>query len=68
MKKLIVFSILFYHGFTFSQDTTHVKHTQKITKLLDKVQVINEGKLNNKKQVINPIIKGVRGLRSGYII
>ena len=23
---------------------------------------------NNKKQVINPIIKGVRGLRSGYII
>lgn len=53
MKKLIVFSILFYHGFTFSQDTTHVKHTQKITNLLDKVQVINEGKINNKKQVIN---------------
>ena len=53
MKKLIVLSILFYNGFTFSQDTTHVKHTQKITNLLDKVQVINEGKLNNKEQVIN---------------
>ena len=53
MKKIIVFSILFYHGFTFSQDTTHVKHSQKISNLLDKVQVINEGKLNNKKQVIN---------------
>jgi hypothetical protein len=53
MKKLIVFSILFYHAFTFSQDTTHVKHTQKITKLIDKVQVINEGKLKNKKQVVN---------------
>ena len=53
MKKLIVFSILFYNGFTFSQDTTHVKHTQKISDLLNKVQVINEEKLNNKKQVIN---------------
>ena len=53
MKKLIVFSILFYHGFTFSQDTTHVKHTQKISNLLDKVHVINEGKIDNKKQVIN---------------
>ena len=51
MKKLIVFSILFYNGFTFSQDTTHVKHTQKISDLLNKVQVINEEKLNNKKQI-----------------
>ena len=53
MKQLIIFSIIFYNGFTFSQDTTHVKHTQKISNLLDKVHVINEGKIDNKKQVIN---------------
>ena len=53
MKQLIIFSIIFYYGFTFSQDTTHVKHTQKISNLLDKVHVINEGKIDNKKQVIN---------------
>jgi hypothetical protein len=53
MKKLIVLGILFYHGFTFSQDTTQVKHSEKISNLLNKVNVINEGQLNNKEQIIN---------------
>jgi len=53
MKKLIFVFAIFYHVFSFSQDTTQVKHTQKINTLLDKVNVINNKHLNNKEQVIN---------------
>jgi hypothetical protein len=53
MKKLMLLTVILYHGFSFSQDTTQVKHTKKIIHLLDKVNVINEEHLNNKEQVIN---------------
>ncbi len=53
MKKLMLITVILYHGFSFSQDTTQVKHTKKIIQLLDKVNVINDEHLNNKEQVIN---------------
>jgi hypothetical protein len=53
MKKLILLLIVFYQGFCFSQDTTQVKHTEKISNLVKKVNGINEEHLSNKEQVMN---------------
>jgi hypothetical protein len=53
MKKLVFLSVIAYQSFSFAQDTTQVNHTKKITKLIDKVHVINEGNIKNKEQVLN---------------
>lgn len=53
MKKLALLSVILYQSFSFAQDTTHVNHTNKITKLIDKVHVINEVNIKNKEQILN---------------
>lgn len=53
MKRLVFLSVIVYQSFSFAQDTTQVNHTKKITKLIDKVHVINEGNIKNKEQVLN---------------
>lgn len=53
MKKLVFLSIILHQSFSFAQDTTHVNHTNKITKLIDKVHVINEVNIKNKEQILN---------------
>ena len=53
MKKSVFFVSFLISNSLFGQDTTQVKHTQKISKLLDKVQVISSEHIDNKEQVIN---------------
>ncbi len=54
MKKTMIFASFMIANSLFGQeDTTRVKHTVKISKLLDKVQVISTEHIDNKEQVIN---------------
>lgn len=53
MKRLVFLSVIVYQSFSFAQDTTQVNHSKKITNLINKVHVINEGNIKNKEQVLN---------------
>ena len=53
MKKLVFLSVILHQSFSFAQDTTHVNHNNKISKLIDKVHVINEVNIKNKEQILN---------------
>ncbi len=53
MKKTLFFVSFLISNSLFGQDTTQVKHTHKISKLLDKVQVISSEHIDNKVHVIN---------------
>ena len=53
MKKTIIFASFLISNLLFGQDSTQVKHTHKISKLLEKVHIISAEHIDNKEQVIN---------------
>ena len=53
MKNTLIILSFLITKIAFGQDTTQVKQTKKISNLLDKVKVISNEHIDNKKQVIN---------------